>query len=122
MISIYHNPRCNKSRTCCLMLEDLNLHPNIINYTKELFTEDTLSEVIRLLKIKPIELVRKNEPEWKEHYKGKELSNTEVIKAMVKYPKLIERPIVVNGNKAAIGRPMEAVQAILQLNSIKKGL
>ena len=104
------------------MLEDLNLHPNIINYTKELFTEDTLSEVIRLLKIKPIELVRKNEPEWKEQYKEKELSNTEVIKAMVKYPKLIERPIVVNGNKAAIGRPMEAVQAILQLNSIKKGL
>ena len=62
MISIYHNPRCNKSRTCCLMLEDLNLHPNIINYTKELFTEDTLSEVIRLLKIKPIELVRKMNP------------------------------------------------------------
>ena len=122
MISIYHNPRCYKSRTCCSMLEDLNLHPNIINYTKELFTEYTLSEVIRLLKIKPIELVRKNEPEWKEHYKEKELSNTEVIKAMVKYPKLIERPIVVNGNKAAIGRPMEAVQAILQLNSIKKGL
>ena len=122
MISIYHNPRCNKSRTCCSMLEGLNLDPNIINYTKELFTEDTLSEVIRLLKIKPIELVRKNEPEWKNHYKGKELSNTEVIKAMVKYPKLIERPIVVNGNKAAIGRPMEAVQAILQLNSIKKGL
>jgi arsenate reductase len=95
------------------MLESLNIHPHIINYTKELFTENTLSEVIRLLKIKPIELVRKNEPEWKEHYKGKELSNTEVIKAMVKYPKLIERPIVVNGNKAAIGRPMEAIQAIL---------
>jgi arsenate reductase len=95
------------------MLESLNIHPHIINYTKELFTENTLSEVIRLLKIKPIELVSKNEPEWKEHYKGKELSNTEVIKAMVKYPKLIERPIVVNGNKAAIGRPMEAIQAIL---------
>ena len=113
MISIYHNPRCNKSRICCSMLESLNLHPHIINYTKELFTEDTLSEVIRLLQIEPIELVRKNEREWKEHYKGKELSNTEVIKAMVKYPKLIERPIVVNGNKAAIARPMEAIQAIL---------
>ena len=95
------------------MLEDLNLNPNKINYAKEPFTEHTLSEVIRLLKIKPIELVRKNEREWKDHYKGKELSNTEVIKAMVRYPKLIERPIVVNGKKAAIGRPMEAVQAIL---------
>lgn len=113
MITIYHNPRFNKSRACCSMLEDLNLNPNKINYTKEPFTEHTLSEVIRLLKIKPIELVRKNEREWKDHYKGKELSNTEVIKAMVRYPKLIERPIVVNGKKAAIGRPMEAVQAIL---------
>ena len=51
MITIYHNPRCNKSRACCLMLEDLNLNLNKINYTKELFTEHTLSEVIRLLKI-----------------------------------------------------------------------
>ena len=69
MITIYHNPRCNKSRACCSMLEDLNLNPNKINYTKEPFTEHTLSEVIRLLNIKPIELVRKNEREWKDHYK-----------------------------------------------------
>jgi len=89
------------------MLEDLNLNPNKINYTKEPFTEHTLSEVIRLLKIKPIELVRKNEREWKDHYKGKELSNTEVIKAMVRYPKLIERPIVINERKGIIGRPPE---------------
>jgi arsenate reductase len=95
------------------MLEDFGEKTHVINYTKDLFTEKTLAEVIRLLKIKPLELVRKNEQEWRDHYKGKELSNIEVIKAMVKYPKLIERPIVVNGNKAAIGRPMEAVQAIL---------
>ena len=112
MITIYHNPRCNKSRACCLMLEDLNLNLNKINYTKELFTEHTLSEVIRLLKIKPIELVRKNEREWKDHYKGKELSNTEVIKAMVRYPKLIERPIVINERKGIIGRPPEKVLSL----------
>ena len=112
-ISIYHNPRCNKSRACCSMLEDLNLNPNKINYTKEPFTEHTLSEVIRLLKIKPIELVRKNEREWKDHYKGKELSNTEIIKAMVRYPKLIERPIVVKNEKAVIGRPTEKILEIL---------
>jgi arsenate reductase len=113
MITIYHNPRCSKSRACNLMLEDFVEKVNVINYTKDLFTEKTLGEVIRLLKIKPLELVRKNEQEWKDNYKGKELADNEVIKAMVKYPKLIERPIVVNGNKAAIGRPMEAVQAIL---------
>ena len=95
------------------MLEDFGKEVKVINYTKDLFTEKTLAEVIRLLKIKPIDLVRKNEQEWKDNYKGKELTDAKVIKAMVKYPKLIERPIVVNGDKAAIGRPMEAVQAIL---------
>ena len=113
MLTIYHNPRCSKSRGCNTMLLDLGKDVKVINYTKELFTETTLIKVIDLLNIKPIELVRKNEQEWKDHYKGKELSDSEVIKAMVKYPKLIQRPIVVNGNKAAIGRPLEAVQAIL---------
>ena len=113
MLTIYHNPRCSKSRGCNVMLEDLGKDVKVINYTKELFTETTLKEVIDLLKIKPIKLVRKNEVEWKENYKGKEMSDKEVIIAMVKYPKLIQRPIVVNGNKAAIGRPLEAVQAIL---------
>ena len=95
------------------MLEDLGKDVKVINYMKELFTETTLKKVIDLLKIKPIELVRKNEQDWKDHYKGKELSDSKIIKAMVKYPKLIERPIVVNGNKAVIGRPLEAVHAIL---------
>lgn len=113
MITIYHNPRCSKSRGCNVMLEELGKEVKVINYMKELFTETTLKEVIDLLKIKPIELVRKNEQDWKDHYKGKELNDSEIIKAMVKYPKLIERPIVVNGNKAAIGRPLEAVKAIL---------
>jgi arsenate reductase len=95
------------------MLENFGEKIHVINYTKDFFTEQTLAEVIRLLKIKPLELVRKQEQEWKNNFKGKELSDEEVIKAMVKYPKLIERPIVVNRNKAAIGRPLEAVQAIL---------
>jgi len=95
------------------MLEDLGKDVKVINYTKELFTETTLKKVIAILKIKPIELVRKNELEWKDNFKGKEMSDSEVINAMVKYPKLLQRPIVVNGNKAAIGRPLDAVLAIL---------
>ena len=113
MLTIYHNPRCSKSRGCNVMLQDLGKEVKIINYTKDLFTETTLKEVIDLLKIKPIDLVRTNEKEWKENYKGKDLSDTEVIKAMVKHYKLIQRPIVVNGNKAVIGRPLEAVNDIL---------
>jgi len=113
MLTIYHNPRCSKSRGCNTMLLDLGKEVKVINYMKELFTEDSLKSVIYLLKIKPIELVRKNEQEWKDNYKGKELSDSEVIKAMVKYPKLIQRPIVVNGDKAVIGRPLELVNEIL---------
>ncbi len=95
------------------MLLDLGKEVKVINYMKDLFTEDSLKSVIDLLKIKPIELVRKNEQEWKDYYKGKELSDAEVIKAMVKYPKLIQRPIVVNGDKAVIGRPLGLVETIL---------
>jgi len=63
--------------------------------------------------IKPIELVRKNEAVWKEHFKNKELTDSEIVSAMVKYPKLIERPIIINGNKAVIGRPTERIASIL---------
>lgn len=113
MITIYHNPRCSKSRNCKLMLENLNKEITVVNYTKELFTEDSLKKIITLLKIKPIELVRKNESIWKEKFKGKDLEDDAIIKAMVEHPKLIERPIVVKDNKAAIGRPLEAVNTIL---------
>ena len=95
------------------MLLDSGKEVKVINYMKELFTEESLKAVIDLLKIKPIELVRTNEQEWKDNFKGKELSDSEVIKAMVDYPKLIQRPIVVNGNKAVIGRPLEMVETIL---------
>ena len=113
MLTIYHNPRCSKSRGCNTMLLDLGKEVKVINYMKDLFTEESLSEVIKKLNIQPIELVRTNEAEWKENFKGKDLSDSEVIKAMVEYPKLIQRPIVVNGDKAVIGRPLELVNEIL---------
>lgn len=77
------------------------------------FTFDTLKSLIDLLKINPIELVRKNEQIWKDQFKGKELNDKEIITAMVENPKLIQRPIVVNGNKAVIARPLEKMDEIL---------
>jgi len=68
---------------------------------------------MKQVNIKPIELVRKNEAVWKEHFKNKELTDSEIVSAMVKYPKLIERPIIINGNKAVIGRPTERIASIL---------
>lgn len=113
MITIYHNPRCSKSRQCNLMLEKLNEKVQIINYINTPFNYGTLSDLIQLLDIKPIDLVRKNEVVWKEKFKGKKLSDVEIIKAMISHPKLIERPIVVKNDKAAIGRPIENVLKIL---------
>ncbi len=107
MIKIYHNPRCRKSREGLAIIEDSGKDFEIIKYLEDIPTEKELQEIIELLGIAPIDLVRKNEQIWKDNYKGQSLSDKAIIEAMVTYPKLIERPIVVNGGKALIGRPPE---------------
>lgn len=113
MISIYHNPRCSKSREGLAILENEKTDYQVIKYMDELLTVEKLKEIIQLLKIKPIELVRTNEAIWKENYKNLELSDDDVISALAKHPNLIERPIVINGNKAVIGRPPQKILDIL---------
>ncbi len=113
MIKIYHNPRCSKSRQGVELLENSGKEFEIIQYLKEIPTEKELTEIINLLDISPIQLVRKTEKIWKENYKGKELSDKDIIKAMIENPKLIERPIVINKNKAVIGRPLENISDII---------
>ncbi|MEN8188067.1 MAG: arsenate reductase (glutaredoxin) [Bacteroidota bacterium] len=112
-MKIFHNPRCSKSRQGLAILEDSNLEFEIIQYLKNPPGKKELGEILQLLQMKPIDLVRKNEAIWKENFKGKDLSDDEVIDAMVNYPKLIERPIVINGDKAALGRPPENIKDIL---------
>jgi arsenate reductase (glutaredoxin) len=113
MIIIYHNPRCTKSREGLCEIESLNQPFEIRKYLEEPFTESELREVIHKLQIKPIELVRTKEKIWIENYKGKELNDENIINAMLQNPKLIERPIIVNGNKAVIARPKEKINEIL---------
>ena len=113
MIKIYHNPRCSKSREGLAILENSGKEFEIVKYLEDVPSEKELTEIIKLLKISPIQLVRKTEKIWKEEYKGKELSDSEIIKAMVQNPKLIERPIVINKNKAVIGRPSENISDLL---------
>ena len=113
MIKIYHNPRCSKSRQGVEILENSKKEFEIVKYLENVPTEKELTEIIKLLGITPIQLVRKTEKIWKENYKGKELSDEEIINAMVENPKLIERPIVINNNKAVIGRPTEAILDII---------
>ena len=113
MITIYHNPRCRKSREGLELLESSGKPFKIIKYLDDLLTEDQLKAIITKLDIQPIALVRKNEAIWKSDFKGKDLSDDQIIKAMVQNPKLIERPIVVNGGKAVIGRPKELISEII---------
>ncbi len=113
MIKIYHNPRCRKSREGLQLLKESKREFKIIEYLKETLSFNELKSIINLLGITPLELIRKNESIWKKNYKGKELTNDEVIRAMTEHPKLIERPIVINKEKAVIGRPPENIKYIL---------
>lgn len=113
MIKIYHNPKCRKSREGLQILKDSGKEFKIIKYLDEIPTEKELSDIIKLLNISPIDLVRKNESIWKDNYKNKELTDNEIIIAMIENPKLIERPIVLNNNKAIVGRPSENIKKII---------
>ena len=113
MITIYHNPRCSKSRQGLAIVEESGKDFEVVKYLDEPLSEEKLMELLKLLNIAPLDLVRKNEAIWKENYKGKNLTDAEIVKAMVQNPKLIERPIVVNGKKAVIGRPPENILDIL---------
>jgi arsenate reductase len=113
MIHIYHNPRCSKSRQGLALLKDSGQEFEIIKYLEAELTILQLEGIILKLQIEPIELVRKNEAIWKSDYKEKTLSKNQIIEAMITNPKLIERPIVINGNKAIVGRPPEAILSII---------
>jgi arsenate reductase len=113
MIQIYHNPRCSKSRDCLAFMDGNQQTYEVINYLDTPPTADELKAIIKKLGIKPIELVRTKELLWNEKFKGRKLTNAQLIKAMVKYPILIERPIVVNGDKAVIARPVENAKSII---------
>ncbi|WMX12816.1 arsenate reductase (glutaredoxin) [Aureispira sp. CCB-E] len=111
--TIYHNPRCSKSRDSLNLLKEKSLDFEIVEYLKTPLNAAEIQTLLTQLGIKAEQLIRKSEAIYKEHYKGKELNENEWIEAMVKHPKLIERPIVVYKNKAVIGRPLEKVEELL---------
>lgn len=113
MIQIYHNSRCSKSRECLLFLEKSNKSIKVINYLEETPNFEELKTIISKLSITPIELIRTKEKIWIEKYKNNTYTHDELIVLMVENPVLIERPIVVNGDKAVIARPLELINNIL---------
>lgn len=109
-IKIFHNPRCSKSRAAMQLLDDKGVSAEIVEYLNTPPSAEELDEVLTLLGCGPRELMRKNEAPYKELNLGDEsLDRTALIQAMVENPILIERPIVIKGNKAVIGRPPENV-------------
>lgn len=113
MTKIYHNPRCSKSRQTMRLLEENGEQIDTIEYLNAPPTNHELTEIVKMLGISPLDLIRKGEQEFKDNFKGKALSDEEWIQAMVDYPKLIERPIVIKDGKAELGRPPEKVLNIL---------
>jgi len=112
-MKIFHNQRCSKSRQGLALLENSNQNFEIVDYQNNPPTIEELKEILGMLDFIPIQLIRKNEAIWKENYKGKDLSDDEIIVAMHNHPKLIERPVVIKGNKAVLGRPPENIQKLL---------
>ena len=112
-MEIYHNPRCQKSRQTLKILQDAEVEFQIRKYLDHPPSKAELEAIVKKLDIAPAALVRTSEKLYTDHYKGKELTDEEWIEAMVQNPKLIQRPIVIDGDRAVIGRPPENVRDLL---------
>lgn len=113
-VTIYHNPHCSKSRQALEILEDKGIKPIIRLYLQEVPTSEELRNILKKLDLKPRSLMRTKEDEYRvNHLDDENLSDEQLINAMIRYPKLIERPIVLANEKAVIGRPPENVLDIL---------
>lgn len=113
-VTIYHNPRCSKSRETLKLIEEKGIRPTVIEYLRTPPSAAEIADILKKLGRRPRELMRTQEPEYKDNgLDNAALSDDELIAAMVETPKLIERPIVLAGGRAALGRPPEAVLEIL---------
>ena len=110
---IYHNPRCSKSRSACALIAENGIAAEVVEYLKTPPSRDELRALLKKLGMQPAELVRQGEAEFKAHYAGRTLTDEEWLDAMVAHPILIERPIVVCGDKAVVARPSERVLELL---------
>jgi len=111
---IYHNPRCSKSRAALDLLTEKGIELEIVKYLDTPPDRESLVKILDMLNMEPRDLMRKGEQEYKDNNLSDEnLSRDDLIGALLKYPRLIERPIVINNGKAAIGRPIENIINIL---------
>ena len=113
MIVIYHNPKCTKSREALEIIKNSGKEFKIREYLNDPLSEDELKGLLKKLQFSPLQLIRQNESVWKDDFKSLNLSDGDLISIMAKHPKLIERPIVENDNRAVLGRPPSNIDLIL---------
>jgi|TARA_B110000444_G_scaffold244392_1_gene263818 arsenate reductase len=111
---IYHNNRCAKSREAIIYLKNLNFELEIVEYLNSPLSYLQLDNLIRLLQVSPIDIIRKNENDWKSNFAESELQDEELIYAILEYPKLMQRPIVVIGNRGVVARPISLIENLLK--------
>ncbi len=112
-MKLYHNPRCQKSREALQLLESKKLDFEVIEYMKDPISPADLEDLLAILEMPAIELVRTKEADWKDNFKDKEIEDEEIVLAMIEFPKLMERPIFVNNNKAVVARPADRILEII---------
>ena len=115
-ITIYHNPRCRKSREAVQHLEEHNINFEVVKYLEDKLNEKELSDILAKVGKKPSEVLRKNETLWKTEFKNKNLEEREILIVLVKYPKLIERPIIISDDTGVIARPLENLVEFIKVN------
>ena len=113
-IKVFHNNRCSKSRQALGLVKEISSDIQIVDYMNTTLSRGELKDLLEHLEMKPSELLRKGESAYKENIKGKDLSDEELIDLMLLYPKLIERPIIVQNGKAIVARPPELVHSFLK--------
>lgn len=113
MITIYHNPKCRKSREGLQYLEDKGLEFTVVEYLRNPFTREELKQVLAKLNMSPLQIVRTHEDEFKAKLKGKNFTDEEWITILLENPKLIQRPIVVSNTKAVLAHPAEEIERLL---------
>lgn len=112
-LTVIHNPRCRKSREALGILEAANKQYDVREYLKNPLSKDELIVILKKLNLRPIDIIRKGEKVYKELFKGKELTDDQWVDALIKYPILIERPIVITEEQAVVGRPPENIHSLL---------
>jgi arsenate reductase len=112
-MKLLHNPRCSKSREALAALEEAGHQPEVWRYLDEPLDEAQIRELLAQLQLPALALVRVKEALWQELSQGRTLTEAQIIALLASHPKLIERPILIHNGKAAIGRPLDKILALL---------